>query len=66
MFVERVCDATGAVDGGLGERRLVEEHVHEVAQETRRRTAVVVARVQVACRYEYVVAGHQADFFVAA
>lgn len=66
MFVERVCDATGAVDRGLGERRLVEEHVHEVAQETRRRAAVVVARVQVACRYEYVVAGHQADFFVAA
>lgn len=65
MFVERVGDATRAVDGRLGECRLVEEHVHEIAEQTSGRAAIVVARVQVARRYEHIVAGHQAHFLVA-
>ena len=66
MLVESVGDATGAVDGGLGERGLVEEHVHEVAQEASGRAAIVIARIEIVGADEHVVAGHEAHFLVAA
>ena len=65
MLVEGVCDSTGAVYGRLGQRGLVEKHVHEVAQKARGRAAIVVARVEVVRAYKHVVAGDQAHLLVA-
>ena len=58
MLVQSVGDATGSVYGGLGQRWLVEEHVHKIAKESRCRASVVIACIKVVHAYENIVAGY--------
>ncbi len=65
MLVQCVRNSARAVDGRLGERRLVEEDVHEVPEQTGGRAAVIVARVEIIRADEHIVARYEADFLVA-